>query len=52
MRNYKFEYQYKTYKQQYRKYKVPIEKNLDNTEYKQQTIEFLRELYPNGLISK
>lgn len=49
MKNYNFEYQYKDYKQKQREYKVPIKMNITNEQYKQQQIEILRELYPNGL---
>ena len=51
MKNYNFEYQYKIYYKtgKQREYKVPIQTNVNNTEYEQEQIEFLKELYPNGL---
>ena len=44
--NYNFEYENN------RKYRVPIILNLDNSEYKQETIEFLRKKYSQGLNKK
>jgi len=49
MINYNYEYKYKEFKGNYRVYRVPITQNIDNTEYNQQTIQFLRNKYPNGL---
>ena len=51
MKNYNFEYKYSIYSKtgKQREYKVPIETNIDNTEYNQEQREFLISLYPNGL---
>lgn len=52
MENYNFEYEFEG---KYRKYKtsnkhrIPIIMNLNDMEYKQQQIEFIRNLFPNGL---
>lgn len=45
---YKFEGKYRKYKTS-NKHRIPIEMNINNEEYNQEQIEFLRELYPNGL---
>ena len=49
MINYNYQYKYYQYKGNYREYRVPISKNIDNTIHRQEQIEFLRSLYPNGL---
>jgi len=49
MIDYNYEYQYREYKQHPRKYRVPIDKNINNEEYKKEQLEFIRKLFPNGL---
>jgi len=49
MINYNYEYKQMEYNNKFRMYRVPIIQNIDNTEYNQQTIQFLRNKYPNGL---
>ncbi|MFW9973414.1 MAG: hypothetical protein ACFFDF_24735 [Candidatus Odinarchaeota archaeon] len=49
MRNYDFEYCYRPYNQKQRKYKIPIEIKLNNEQYKQEQLKFIRELFPNGI---
>lgn len=49
MKNYNIEYQYKQYKQHPRKYIIPIKVNINNNQYNQQQLNFIRNLFPKGL---
>lgn len=49
MVNYNFEYKYFDYKQKQRKYRQPIETELNNKHYKQKQLEIIRDLFPSGI---
>ena len=52
MKNYNFQYEFEGKYRKYEtsnKHKIPITMNLNNTEYKQQQLEFIRNLYPKGV---
>ena len=45
---YQFEGEYSKYKTS-NKYRIPIKSNINNSKYKQQQLEFIRNLFPKGL---
>ena len=52
MINYNFEYKFKEYEQKQTRFRIPIKMDLNNDQYKQEQLEFLRELFPQGLNKK